>query len=109
MEQYFSGIAATLQTKILETELTIYEYEGEEPEIKEWFETINIAGVPLNQQELNNALYSGPFVTLAKEEFSNSRNSNIQKWKAYIRGLRTGRIFWNVLLIGLAKATLTII
>ena len=86
MEQYFSGIAKTLQTKILETELTIYECEGEEPEIKEWFKTINIAGVPLNQQELNNALNSGPFVTLAKEEFSNSRNSNIQKWSAYIRG-----------------------
>ncbi len=62
MEQYFSGIAATLQTKILETKLAIYECEGEEPEIKEWFKTINIAGVPLNQQELNNALYSGPFV-----------------------------------------------
>ena len=62
MEYYFSGIAKTLQTKILETKLTIYECEGEEPEIKEWFKTINIAGVPLNQQELNNALYSGPFV-----------------------------------------------
>ena len=37
MEQYFSGIAKTLQTKILETKLTIYECEGEEPEIKEWF------------------------------------------------------------------------
>lgn len=86
MEQYFSGIATNLQTKILETKLTIYECEGEEPEIKEWFKTINIAGVPLNQQELNNALYSGPFVTLAKEEFSNSRNSNIQKWSAYVKG-----------------------
>ncbi len=86
MEQYFDGIAPPLQKKILEKKLTIYECEGEEPEIKEWFKTINIAGVPLNQQELNNALYSGPFVTLAKEEFSNSRNSNIQKWKAYVRG-----------------------
>lgn len=86
MEQYFGGIASDIQTKILETKLLIYECEGEESEIKEWFKTINIAGVPLNNQELLNAVYSGQFVTLGKEEFSNSRNSNIQKWSAYIRG-----------------------
>jgi hypothetical protein len=28
----------------------------------------------------------GPFVTKAKEDFSNSQNSNIQKWSAYVRG-----------------------
>ena len=86
MEQYFSGIASNKQELILQTRLLIYECEGTESEIKEWFKTINIAGVPLNNQELLNAVYSGPFVTLGKEEFSNSRNSNIQKWSAYISG-----------------------
>lgn len=86
MEQYFSGIATDKQQKILETKLLIYECEGTESEIKEWFRTINIAGVPLNNQELLNAVYSGPFVTLGKEEFSNSQNANIQKWSAYISG-----------------------
>ena len=86
MEQYFGGFAADKQKKILETALLIYECTGTESEIKEWFRTINIAGVPLNNQELLNAVYSGPFVTLCKEEFSNSRNSNIQKWSAYISG-----------------------
>ncbi len=86
MEQYFSGIAEDKQDKILNTNLLIYECEGTESEIKEWFRTINIAGVPLNDQELLNAVYSGPFVTLGKEEFSNSQNSNIQKWSAYISG-----------------------
>jgi len=86
MEQYFSGIASDKQEKILNTKLLIYECEGTESEIKEWFKTINIAGVPLNNQELLNAIYSGPFVTLAKEEFSNSQNANIQKWSAYITG-----------------------
>ena len=33
-----------------------------------------------------NAVYSGPFVTLAKAEFSNSQNANIQKWSAYVSG-----------------------
>lgn len=86
MEQYFSGIASDKRARILETKLLIYECEGEESEIKKWFKTINIAGVPLNQQEFRNAVYSGPFVTLGKAEFSNSQNSNIQKWSAYIAG-----------------------
>ncbi|MFC2175341.1 HNH endonuclease family protein [Bacteroidota bacterium] len=86
MEQYFDGLPADKQKKIAEAKLLIYECEGEETEIKEGFKTINIAGVPLNAQELLNAIYSGPFVTLCKEEFSNSQNANIQKWAAYIKG-----------------------
>jgi len=86
MEQYFSGIAVDKQTKIMDAKLLIYECEGTESEIKEWFKTINIAGVPLNSQELLNAVYSGPFVTLGKEEFSNSQNANIQKWGVYVSG-----------------------
>ncbi|MDP3955705.1 MAG: DUF262 domain-containing protein [bacterium] len=85
-EQYFGGMAKDKKTKILETRLLIYECEGTESQIKEWFRTINIAGVPLNNQELLNAVYSGPFVTRAKEEFSNSQNANIQKWSAYVSG-----------------------
>ena len=86
MEQYFSGLASNKQELILNTTLLIYECEGTESEIKEWFKTINIAGVPLNNQELLNAVYSGQFVTLGKAEFSNSQNANIQKWSAYISG-----------------------
>ena len=69
MEQYFGGLAEDKKRKILDSLLTIYICEGEESEIKEWFETINIAGVPLNAQELLNAIHSGTFVTQAKEEW----------------------------------------
>ena len=84
--QYFHSLPADQQAKIRNSKLLIYECEGTESEIKQWFETINIAGVPLNSQELLNAIYSGPFVTLAKAEFSNSNNANIQKWNAYVKG-----------------------
>jgi len=84
--QYFSGISQDQKDRILSTPLLIYVCEGTESEIKDWFKTINIAGVPLNEQELLNAVYSGPFVTKAKEVFSNSLNSNIQKWSAYVQG-----------------------
>jgi len=84
--QNYGSIAGDKRNKILETKLLIYECEGTETEIKDWFRTINIAGVSLNNQEMLNAVYSGPFVTLAKEEFSNTQNSNTQKWDAYISG-----------------------
>jgi len=86
MQQYFDGLSQDKQKRILEAKLLIYICQGTESEIKEWFRTINIVGVPLNNQELLNAVYSGSFVTLAKAEFSNSQNANIQKWSAYISG-----------------------
>lgn len=87
IEQYFSGLANDLRSKIETTPLLIYECEGEESEIKEWFKTINIVGLPLRQQEVYNAVYCGQFVTLAKAEFSNSQNANVQKWSAYVSGV----------------------
>lgn len=86
MPHYFGAMPDDQKKIINETKLTIYICEGTETEIKEWFKTINIAGIPLNKQEVANAVYSGPFVTKAKEEFSNSQNANIQKWSAYIKG-----------------------
>lgn len=86
MPHYYAALPEDQVKRINETKLTIYICEGEETEIKEWFRTINIAGIPLNRQEVSNAVYSGPFVTKAKEEFSNSQNANIQKWSAYING-----------------------
>lgn len=84
--QYFDSLPAEQRAVIQNSMLLIYECEGLEGEIKDWFETINIAGVKLEPQERLNAIYSGPFVTLAKAEFSNSQNANIQKWSAYIKG-----------------------
>ena len=92
--QYFGTMAEDKKAKILETKLLIYECKGAESEIKDWFKTINIAGVPLVPQELLNAIYSGPFVTLGKEEFSNSQNANIQKWSAYIKGSANRQAFF---------------
>lgn len=84
--QNISSIASNIREKIEQTKLLIYVCEGTETEIREWFETINIAGIPLNEQEMLNATYYGPFVTNAKSIFSNSNNPQVQKWSAYISG-----------------------
>ena len=86
VEHYFDFMPQDLQQKILQTELLVYECEGTESEIKEWFKTINIVGLPLEEQEILNAIYCGPFVTLAKEVFSNSQNANVNKWAAFLKG-----------------------
>lgn len=106
MEQYFGGMAKDKRDKILGTKLLIYECEGTESQIKEWFKTINIAGVPLKPQELLNAVYSGPFVTLGKEEFSNSQNANIQKWSAYVSGSANRQDFLECALDWVSKGSI---
>ncbi len=83
---YFNSLSPDEQKKITESPLTIYVCEGEPSEIQEWFETINIAGVPLVKQELRNASYHGSFVTLARARFSNTGNANMTRWKTYVKG-----------------------
>lgn len=103
MEQYFSGLPKNQQDIILNTKLTIYECEGAETEIKAWFKTINIAGVPLNEQELLNAIYSGSFVTKAKAVFSNSKSAKVQKWSAYLKGEAIRQDFLHTALLWVSR------
>ena len=84
--RYFSSLAKDEQDLIVGTYLTIYVCEGTPSEIEAWFETINIAGVPLVKQELRNAAYHGSFVNLAKAVFSNSANAKMSMWQTYVKG-----------------------
>lgn len=84
--QYFSGLPEEQKALILGSKLLVYVCQGEEHEVKEWFKTINIVGIPLNEQELRNAIYSGPFVNAAKRVFSNSQNAEVHKWSHYVKG-----------------------
>lgn len=102
-ERNFDSLDEDIQQKLLQTKLTIYICDGTEKEIKEWFQTINIVGVHLNEQELLNAVYSGQFVNLCREEFSNSQNSNIQKWECYIPGNVKRQDFLHTALVWVSK------
>ena len=84
--RYFDSLDSEQRQKIIDTPLTIYVCEGTPSEIQAWFETINIAGVPLVKQELRNAAYYGPFVTKARATFSNTSNANIARWLTYVSG-----------------------
>lgn len=84
--RYFDSLDEDERNKIINAKLTVYVCEGEPSEIQEWFETINIVGVPLVKQELRNAAYHGPFVTRAREVFSNTGNANMNRWQTYVKG-----------------------
>ena len=86
MPQYFDTLSPEIREKILNTELLTYHCKGTPEELKEWFKIINKQGVPLTKQEMRNAIYSGPFVTKAKEYFSNPYNSRRDMWNTYISG-----------------------
>lgn len=68
--QFFHNLTDEQQEAFLDYELMVYVCEGTEQEELEWFQVINIAGEELSKQELRNAIYSGPWLTSAKEYFS---------------------------------------
>ncbi|MDD2693383.1 MAG: DUF262 domain-containing protein [Candidatus Gracilibacteria bacterium] len=68
--QYFHNLTDTEREQILDYRLMVYFCEGNDREKLDWFKTINIAGEKLTDQELRNAVYTGPWLTDAKRYFS---------------------------------------
>ncbi len=67
---YFDNLQQDAQKKILDYELMVYFCEGDDTEKLNWFETINIAGLKLTDQEMRNAIYACEWLTDAKRHFS---------------------------------------
>ena len=84
--KFFANQPKDIQQKILDYKLDIYICEGTPSEKLDWFQTINLAGKPLNDQEINNAIYAGPFVTDAKRHFSKSNCGAYRLGKDLVNG-----------------------
>jgi len=67
---YFHNLTDVDKEQILNYKLMIYFCEGNDKEKLDWFKIINIAGERLTDQELRNAIYTGPWLTDAKRHFS---------------------------------------
>lgn len=83
----FFNLTDDIKGKILNYKLTVYVCEGEASEKLEWFKTINIAGKPLNEQEIHNAVYAGPFVSDAKRHFSKNKCGAYRLGKDLLNGV----------------------
>ena len=68
----FHNLTKEEQNKILDYELMIYFCEGTDKERIDWFTIINVAGEKLTNQEILNAVYTGPWLSDAKLKFSKS-------------------------------------
>lgn len=85
-ELAFNNLTPDQKDQILDYPLSVYVCEGTESEKLTWFKTINIAGKPLTDQELLNALHTGPWLTDAKRWFSRSGCPAYQIGEKYLNG-----------------------
>lgn len=70
-EQYFDrDDPNTRERDFLRYPLIVYICDGDFEEKMKWYETVNIAGVPLKPQEIRNAVYAGKWTSDARRWFS---------------------------------------
>lgn len=82
----FPNLTPDEQKKFLDYELLVYRCKGEDSEKLDWFRTINIAGEKLEDQELLNATYYGPWLTHAKSIFSKTGGAAYGLGEKYLVG-----------------------
>lgn len=71
-DRFFHNLTKEEQDKILDYELMVYFCEGTDKERIDWFTIINTYGEKVNEQEIRNAVYTGPWLSDAKAKFSKS-------------------------------------
>ena len=84
--KFFHNLTQPEKDLILNYKLMIYFCEGNDKEKLDWFKTINIAGEQLTDQELRNAVYTGPWLTSAKSYFSKTNCPAYLLAKDYVNG-----------------------
>lgn len=84
--RYFRDLLPAEQQKILDYKLTIYVCEGSESEKLEWFKSTHIAGEKLTEQEMRNAMYTGPWLADAQLFFSQTNCVAYKLGEPYMNG-----------------------
>ena len=82
----FHNLSKTLQDQILDYTLMVYFCSGTDQEKLDWFRIVNIAGERLTDQELRNAVYTGPWLSHAKTIFSKTNCAAYLLAHQYVSG-----------------------
>ena len=85
-EKFFHNLTEDKQQAFLDYKLFVYVCEGTDSERLDWFKVINIAGEKLTDQELRNAVYTGPWLTDAKRHFSKTNCLAYKIANKYMKG-----------------------
>jgi len=83
---FFQNLTKDKQDVILDYKLMIYFCDGTANEKLDWFRIINIAGEKLYDQELRNAVDTGPWLADAKLKFSKTGCAAYNLAKDYVTG-----------------------
>ena len=86
MFRYFDNLTADEKRQILDYELFVYLCKGTDKEKLKWFQTINIAGKKLTDQELLNAVYASEWLSDAKRYFSKPNCGAYRMGNKYVSG-----------------------
>ena len=84
--RFFENLTPEKKKQILNYRISVYVCDGTEGEKLDWFKIINIAGEKLTDQELRNAIYTGPWLADAKKWFSRSSGPAYQIGEKYVNG-----------------------
>jgi len=82
----FHNLTNDQKEDFLDYPLMVYFCEGKDSEKLDWFQTINIAGAVLTDQELRNAIYTGAWLTDAKSKFSKRNCAAYNLANKYLEG-----------------------
>ena len=83
---YYTNLTEEEKEKFLNYELMVYFCTGTDKEKLDWFRVINIAGERLLEQELRNAVYTGPFISDARRYFSKNQCPAYAMGQNYMKG-----------------------
>lgn len=83
---YYGNLTKEEKEKFLNYELMVYFCTGTDKERLDWFRVINIAGERLLEQELRNAVYTGPFISDARRYFSKNQCPAYAMGQNYMKG-----------------------
>lgn len=83
---YYSHTSPEITQRVLDYKLMVYICKGTDTEKLDWFKIINIAGEKLTEQELRNAIYTGPWLSDAKAYFSKNQCIAYRIGERYMSG-----------------------
>lgn len=84
--QGFDNLTDDERQQILDYKINVYICDGTDKEKLDWFKIINIIGEKLTDQELRNAIYTGPWLAEAKKKFSKPSGVAIKIGEPYVNG-----------------------
>lgn len=105
--RYFDNLTEEEQNEIKNYKIMVCLCKGTSKEKMQWFERINIANVPLTEQEIRNAAYTGKWLHDAKQRFSKTGCPAFKIGERYVKGVPIRQEFLETALDWISDGAIT--